>query len=268
MSQLYYSTVLAMIVVIWLVTMPLASYSQQEPPAVGVTEKPGNLIPLDGIFTDTNGKQAPLKNFINNKPTIIMPIYYTCPGICNVMMGSMSETIEQMDILPGNDYSLICFSFNHYENIELAQKKKNEFTNLLPDTFPKDNWKFLLTDKNEITRLTEAIGYHFTEDRVDFFTHPAAIVVVSPEGKVTRYIYGKEYLPFELKMALIEASEGKVGTSISKILNVCFNYDPQGRRYVFNFKIVFGLITILFVGIFVFFFLIRKPKQSDIKEDN
>ena len=129
----------------------------------------------------------------------------------------------------------------------------------------KTTWRFLTGDKENIHQLTDAIGFHFKRQGQDFL-HPVSLVILSPDGKITRYIYGTEFLPFDIKMALLEASEGRVGPTLSKVLRFCFSYDPKGRKYVFNTLKVTGIVTLLF-ALSLILFLVFKGKRKPIQEE-
>jgi protein SCO1/2 len=131
--------------------------------------------------------------------------------------------------------------------------------------FPEDAWRFLTGDKENIRKLTDAVGFHFRREREDFL-HPVSLILLSPDGKITRYIYGTDFLPFDLKMALLEASEGRVGPTVGKVLRFCFSYDPKGRKYVFNTLKVTGIVTLLFALSFIAF-LVFKGKRRQTEEE-
>jgi protein SCO1/2 len=136
---------------------------------------------------------------------------------------------------------------------------------MIEKSFPEGAWRFLTGDQENIHKLTDAIGFHFKRQGQDFL-HPVSLVILSSEGKITRYIYGTEFLPFDLKMALMEASEGRVGPTLSKVLKFCFSYDPEGRKYVFNTLKVTGIVTLLFAFGFILFLVLKGKKQTISKE--
>lgn len=226
---------------------------------VGIEENLGQTLPLNLYFNNEDGQKVQLKSLIT-KPTILNFVYYECPGICSPLLTELTTVINKMDLIPGKDYQIITVSFNEYDNSVLAKKKKGNYLKLIEKEFPENAWRFLTGDSASIRQLTDAAGFMFKRQGDDFL-HSGAIIAVSPEGKVTRYLYGIQFLPFDVKMALIEASAGRVGPTISKILLLCYSYDPEGKQYVVNTTRIFGTGIILFVVIFVGV-LTLKPKRK------
>jgi protein SCO1/2 len=228
---------------------------------IGIDEKLGQFIPLDLTFYDENGNAILLRRLIH-KPTILAPVYYSCPNICSFLLFNLAGVINKMPSEPGKEYRVVAFSFDETEKPNLALEKKKMYLKMIEKPFPEDAWRFLTGDKENIHQLTDAIGFHFKRQGQDFL-HPVSLVILSPDGKVTRYIYGTEFLPFDIKMALLEASEGKVGPTLSKVLRFCFSYDPKGRKYVFNTLKVTGIVTLLF-ALSLILFLVFKGKRKPV----
>jgi len=231
---------------------------------IGIDEKLGQLIPLDLTFHDENGNAIRLKQLIHS-PTILAPVYYSCPNVCSFLLFNLAGVIDKMESEPGKEYQVLTFSFDETEKPDLALGKKKMYLKMIEKPFPEDAWRFLTGDKENIHKLTDAIGFHFKRQGQDFL-HPVSLVILSPDGKITRYIYGTEFLPFDIKMALLEASEGKVGPTLSKVLRFCFSYDPKGRKYVFNTLKVTGIVTLLF-ALSLILFLVFKGKRKPIQEE-
>jgi protein SCO1/2 len=231
---------------------------------IGLDEKLGQFIPLDLTFYDENGNAILLKQLIH-KPTILAPVYYSCPNICSFLLFNLAGVINKMPSEPGKEYQVLAFSFDETEKPNLALEKKKMYLKMIEKPFPEDAWRFLTGDKENIQKLTDAIGFHFKRQGQDFL-HPVSLVILSPDGKITRYIYGTEFLPFDIKMALLEASEGKVGPTLSKVLRFCFSYDPKGRKYVFNTLKVTGIVTLLF-ALSLILFLVFKGKRKPVQEE-
>jgi protein SCO1/2 len=178
---------------------------------------------------------------------------------------NLAGVIGKLSSEPGKEYQVLAFSFDETEQPNLALEKKKSYLKMIEKPFPDDAWRFLTGDQENIHQLTDAIGFHFKRQGQDFL-HPVSLVILSSEGKITRYIYGTELLPFDLKMALLEASEGRVGPTLSKVLKFCFSYDPQGRKYVFNTLKVTGIVTLLFAFGFFLFLILKGKKQTISKE--
>jgi protein SCO1/2 len=161
---------------------------------------------------------------------------------------------------------VLAVSFDEMEQPSLAFERKKLFLNMIEKPFPENAWRFLTGDRDNIHQLTDAVGFHFKREGKDFL-HPVSLIILSPNGKIIRYLYGTDILPFDLKMALLEASQGRVGPTISKVLHFCFSYDPKGRKYVFNTLKVTGSVTLLFAISFIVFLVFKgKRKQPEEKE--
>jgi len=232
---------------------------------IGIDEKLGQFIPLDLTFYDENGNPVSLKQLIHT-PLILAPVFYRCPNVCSFLLFNLTGVINKLPSEPGKEYQVWTVSFDETEKPDLAFEKKKMYLKMIEKPFPEDAWRFLTGDKENIHKLTDAIGFHFKKQGEDFL-HPVTLVILSPDGKITRYMYGTEFLPFDLKMALLEASEGRVGPTLSKVLRFCFSYDPKGRKYVFNTLKVTGIVTLLF-ALSLILFLVFKGKKKPIKEES
>jgi protein SCO1/2 len=225
------------------------------PGEVGIDEKLGQYVPSDLKFYDENGDSVRLGELIN-KPTILALVYYTCPGMCSPLLNGVAEVLEKLDEEPGKDYSVLTISFDTNDKPSLAAQKKINYVKSIKRPFPPAAWHFLTGDSLNIQRITDAVGFRYKRQGRDFI-HPGLITVLAPDGKIARYLYGITFLPFDLKMALVEASEGRTGPTISKVLMYCYNYDPVGRKYALSIVRVGGLIILFFVAIFILYLLIN-----------
>ncbi len=226
---------------------------------VGIEEKIGNTIPLNAEFFDEKGNYVALKEIIK-KPTILNFVYFRCPGICSPILTELTSIVNFMDMEIGKDYQIVTISFDDREKFELGSAKRDNYFALLKKKIPEDSWKFLTGDSASIHAVTDAAGFNFKREGNDFI-HAGAIIVLSPEGKIARYLNGTKYLPFDVKMALTEASEGKTGPTIAKLVSYCYSYNPEGRTYVFNVTRVTGGVILLFAAVFVVYLTV-KPKKK------
>ena len=223
---------------------------------VGVDEKPGAAIPRDLPFTDASGKPVRLADYLGDGPVLLTLNYYTCPMLCPLTFRSFAATMEQVKGFSlARDYRVVTVSIDPEEIPEIARAKANETHALIPGLPGADaRWPFLYGSAGSIRRLTETVGYRYTKVGREF-AHPAVTIVLSPGGTVSRYLYGIEIDPRDLKLALIEASEGKIGASSAgnALLMYCFKYDPVGKRYMLyarNIMKAAGAVTlILLVGL-------------------
>lgn len=227
---------------------------------IGVDEKLNNVISLDAFLFDVNGDTVYLKD-IYDKPTIINFVYYRCPGICSPLMDGLAEVIDKSDLILGEDYQVLTISFDPRESSMLAIKKKNNYQNLMEKSeAAAKGWTFYTADSANIALLTDATGFRFKPVANDFI-HSATLIITSPEGKITRYMNGIYFLPFELKMSIIDASEGKTGPTINKVLQYCYSFDPEGQKYKLEITRVAGTL-ILFIGLVIFLILVIKKRKK------
>lgn len=228
---------------------------------VGLDEQLGKFIPLELSFTDETGNMIPLKKLVN-KPTIFLLVYYECPGLCDPLMSEVVSRINQLDLIPGKDYQVISISINEEDNYQIASNKKKNYLKAIKVEFPDSAWRFLTGSYDNIHKIADAFGYHFKKQG-EIFVHPTTVMFVSPNGKITRYLIGTEFLPFDMKMAILESSKGIPMPTIATLMKICFNYDPQGGKYLLNVTRIAGVTMILTAAIFIIF-LTRKPKKKNL----
>jgi protein SCO1/2 len=234
---------------------------QEMKPPVGIVEKLGQEVPMDVELYDESGTLVQLKSVIN-KPTIVTFVYYKCPGICSPLLTEVAKVVDKMDLELGKDYQILTLSFDHNERPELAQEKKDNYLAEIKKTVNPNGWRFFTGDSVNIHRLTDAAGFYFSKNGKDW-VHAATLIAISPEGKVTRYLYGIHQLPLDVKLAVMEASEGKTSPTISKILNFCYAYDLEGKHYTFNVVRISGVVIVGLVALFMFVFVVRPKKKTE-----
>jgi protein SCO1 len=243
---------------------PLTTKAQEE---LGIYEHLDTYIPDDLVFVTENYDTVNLLAQID-KPTVIVPVYYECPGLCSPLLEGVADVISKSSIEPGIDYQVFTISFNPAEKTRLAEEKKETYLKLVKNgKDAKNGWIFHTGDSTNISRLLNSLGYKIKKEGKDWI-HPGAIIVLSPDGKITRYLHGTYFLPFDLKMAVVEASQGKSGPTINKMLKFCFSYDAEGKKYVFNITKVSGsLIILIALGFFVSLILNGKKKNKPSVEN-
>lgn len=221
----------------------------------GVDERLGEYIAKDVVLVNERGDSVQLGSLID-RPTVLTLVYYRCPSVCRPLLNEVSGVLAkllELQLKAGEDYQVITVSFDEHDGPAGSARLKREYMNQLPDAFPGEAWTFLTADTETIRRVTHSVGFRFSSVGEDF-VHPATLVVLSPDGKITRYLYGAEYLPLDLKMAIYEASEGRVGPTVARVLSFCFSYDPGGRKYVLNLMRVVGtgmILSLVGFGIFL-----------------
>jgi len=219
---------------------------------VSFEEKQGQFAALDTKLVDENGDTVLLKDIIN-KPTMLNLVYYACPGVCSPLMWGVSKFIDEVDLQPGKDYEVITISFDPTEKIDLGIKKKASYLSMMKNKDAAKYWRFFVSDSLNIAKLTQSVGFHFTKKN-DQYIHPAGLIALGPDGKIIRYLRGIDFLPFDIKITMVEAAEGKIGPSINRLLAVCYSYDTKGNQYVFNVTRV-AAIVILFFIVVIFLYL-------------
>lgn len=251
----------------WVMTLVLLTAAStawaqpsEPPPEVGIAEKLGQNLPMDAEIYNESGNLVPLSSIIT-RPTIMTFVYYECPGICSPLLTELTRIVQKSDLELGKDYQIVTLSFDHRESPALAASKRQNYLSAIAKPVNPDGWHFYTGDSATIRRITDAAGFYFKRDGNDW-VHPACLVVLSPTGKVTRYIYGIQYLPFDIKMAVIEASNGKTGPTIAKVLSFCYSYDPEAKSYALNVTRIGIVGTLVLVGLFAFFFIFRAGKKT------
>jgi len=230
---------------------------------IGFDEKLGETIPMGLSFLDEYGKPVKLQELFS-KPTLFMVVYYRCTGLCSPLMNGVQQVVDELDLEAGKDYNIITISFDPKETYLMASEKKQNYFDELKRKIPANSWHFLTGDSANIAKITDAIGFRYIKQGNDYI-HSTAVIAVSPTGKIARYLYGTDFNPFDVKLALVEASEEKTGPTISKLVKLCYSYDAEGKRYVLNItRIAGGGILILLVA-FVSFLTIKNKRKSKNK---
>lgn len=267
MQFMRYLIVSIFTLVIFFWSVPAFPKEFEPKPELGIYEHLDETLSDDLVFTDEYFNRVNLKEAIT-KPTVLALVYYECPGLCSPLLNGLAEALDKTDIGLGKDYQVFTISFSPAEKPPLALKKKNTYTKLVHHGEVKKNWHFFTGDSVTINRLLDEVGFKVKKEG-DEYIHPASLIVLSPKAKITRYLYGSTYfLPFDLKMAVVEAADGRSGPSINKMLNYCFSYDPKGKKYVFNMTKVSGSIILIFAVGLLLTLLVkgRKKDVSSIKQ--
>lgn len=234
---------------------------QGNPPQteIGIVEKLDEYIPDDIYIINTDGERENLLLMLD-KPTAIAIVYYRCPGICSPFMTSVAEVVQNSTLEIGKEYQILNISFDPTEGTNLSKANQNSYHMLINKEFDPDGWRFFTTDSLNSKKLTDAVGFRYRRQGLDFL-HTSALIFVSNDGKITRYLHGTYFLPMDLKLAVVETAQGKSGPSMSRLLSYCYSYDPAGQAYVFNVTRVAGSIILFFVVV-IFLVLVLKPKRK------
>lgn len=242
-----------------------AAFGQTDPPKpltieIGIVEQLEQTIPLDLEFINEAGDTVTLRQLID-KPTVMSFFYCDCPSICGPFQAGVADVISKVDMTLGKDYQVILISFNPLDYPEKAREKKKNYVQGIPES-QQSYWYYLTGWQENIKKITDAVGYHFKPTGLDF-AHPSALVILSPEGKITRYLFGINFLPFDLKMALIEAQKGQARPTINKVLEYCFTYNDTSHTYTLQITRIVATLTIL-VALVAFLVLIIKRRKKTV----
>ena len=240
----------------------------QETNEIGIDEQLGAKISLGELtFLDEQGQPVKLESLFD-RPVVLTLVYYRCPGICTPLLNELTRAVDHCDLVPGKDYRLVTISFDPEETAELArQKRENMLAQLKNVTVSPDQWRFLTGDAENIRRLTEEVGFRYAPDQngVDYI-HAATVVFLSPDGMIARYLNGLKFNPADLKMAVIDASEGRARSFMQRMQRLCYSYDPKGRAYALNINRIILAVTLGFAGTFALVLFVRgKTRSGDAK---
>jgi len=230
---------------------------------VKIEEQLGEYAARDASFHNSKGEPVKLED-IFDKPVVLLPVYFMCTSICNFLQADLADTLNRVGQVPGKDFNVITLSFADDEDHSHAYTSKKNYQNLIQREFPMENWFFLTGNHENIRKLTDSLGYYFIKKKDHFYIHPSAMIVLARDGKIIRYLYGPDFLPFDLGMAISEAERGEPGISIKRgVLSFCFDYDPQNKTYVFKlFRITGTAILVLLAGFVVFLLYPSKRNQT------
>jgi protein SCO1/2 len=223
-------------------------------------------LPLDLPFVDDHGRAVRLGDYFGKRPVVLALVYYECPMLCTQVLNGLVSSLETLNLNVGRDFDVIAVSFNPKEGPGLASQKKAAYVHRYGRPETADGWHFLTGTQESITALTQAVGFQYAfDEKIGQFAHGAAIEVVTPKGTIARYFYGIEFSPRDLRLGLVEASEGHLGTMADSVLLFCYHYDPETGKYgasVMALVRVAGIATILAFGIFLTVNLRREHAQA------
>ncbi len=231
---------------------------------IDVTEHLGEQIPLDLVFTGDDGSIVHLKDlFRPGKPVLLILAYYRCPMLCGLVLKGITTGVSKLAFTPGRDFQMVTVSINPEEIHTLAAAKKKNHLAALNKPVQENGWVFLTGKAENSKKLADALGfqYYYVKERNEY-AHPAVSFILTDEGIISRYLYGIEYKESDLRLSLLEASKGEIGTTLDKIILYCFHYDPDAGAYVLfagNLMRIGGVVTLLILGSMLFI-LWRKDK--------
>jgi len=253
-----------------------ASYNQAAPyqaPAshnpfadIGLDQRLDAQLPLDLTFSDESGKPVRLREYFGTKPVILSLAYYDCPMLCTLVVNGLIRTLRTLSFSAGNEFTVLTVSFNPTDTAKMAAIKKQTSLQSYNRAGAEAGWHFLTGDEATIQQLTQAIGfrYRYDTERKEY-AHASGIMVLTPEGRISRYFYGVEYAPRDVRFGLIEAANGKIGSPVDQLLLLCYHYDPATGKYgvmITRSLRLAGAVTVLGIGAFIVLSLRRDRRQK------
>jgi len=236
---------------------------------VRIEQKLNQQLPLDLVFRDESGQPVKLGQYFGKKPVVLALVYYDCPMLCTQVLNGMVTSFRVLPFQMGKEYDVVTVSFDPRETSALASNKKQVYVNYLPEKMragANDGWHFLTGDQQSITQLTEAVGFHYHYDEATKqFAHGSAIMVATPQGRLSRYYYGIDYSARDLRLGLIESSENKIGSPVDQLLLYCYHYDPASGKYgapIMKVMRIAGVITMIGIVAMLFLLKARKPAAA------
>jgi len=229
-------------------------------------QRMGEQLPLDVMFRDHTGKKVALREFFGKRPVILNLVYYQCPMLCTISMNGMVRGLRPLTLGVGKDFDILTISFDPSETQQLAAAKRQTYLKEYGRPSAEKGWHFLIGEQRAIDQVCEAVGFHYVYDKqTRQFAHPGGLVILTPEGKVARYLFDVEYAPRDLRLSLVEASNRRIGSPTDRLLLMCYGYDPAAGKYalvVMNVIRVTSFLTVAAIGTFVGLSIYREKKKG------
>jgi protein SCO1 len=238
---------------------------------VGIEQRLNQQIPLGLRFRDESGKTVTLGDYFGQKPVILNLVYYKCPMLCSEVLSGLVSSLKILKFDVGNQYNVLTVSFNPRETPDLAAASKAQYLKRYGRPGAAEGWHFLTGPEESITSLAQAVGFEYQYDpETDQYAHATAIMILTPDGRVAQYYYGVEFAPKDLRLGLIQASNGKIGNLVDEVLLYCYHYDPASGKYgavITRILKLSGLATIVLIGAMVWI-LLRLGSAQPGKDQN
>ena len=232
---------------------------------IGFDQNLDAAVPLDTLFRDESGRTVLLGDYFGSRPVVMVFAYYDCPMLCTLVINGLSSALKTLSLSPGQDFEIVTVSFDSRDTPASASAKKAAYLERYRREGAAQAWHFLTGDQASIDRLTKAAGFRYVWDKAtNQFAHPTGVIVLTPDGRLARYLFGIEYGPRDLRFAIVEASAGKIGTAVDSLLLYCYHYDPMTGRYGFAIMRamrIAGAATVFALGGFILI-MVRREKRS------
>ncbi|MGH7202128.1 MAG: SCO family protein [Planctomycetaceae bacterium] len=215
-------------------------------------QKLNDRVPLDLTFRNTNGQTVRLGDSLDGKPVILNLVYFRCPRLCHLTMDGLVRTLRTMSLDVGKDFRVLTISFDPREDVETARRARNTILKRYGRDAAADGWQFLTGEQPQIAALTDAVGFNYAYDPArDQYAHAAGIIILTPDGRIARYLTGFEFAARDLRLSLVEASAGEIGSPTDQVLLLCYQYDPTTGRYGWiagRLLPTLGILTVVMLG--------------------
>jgi protein SCO1/2 len=200
---------------------------------VGIEQNLNAQVPLGLAFRDELGRTVPLSTYFHSgKPVLLAPVYYRCPMLCTQILNGLASSLKAVSFNPGQEFEVVAFSFDPQDTVAIAAAKKEMYLRRYGRANTANGWHFLTGDEPNIKALMDAVGFHYKYDpATDQYAHASGVMILTPEGRLSKYFYGVEYAPRDVRLGLVEASLNKIGTPVDQILLFCYHYDPTTGKY-------------------------------------
>ena len=235
---------------------------------IGFDQRLGETVPLDIALRDEAGRTVRLGDFFGQRPVVLTLVYYDCPMLCTLTLNSLAGALSTLAFDIGREFEVVTVSFDPREKPPLAAGKKKAYLSRYGRPGAEAGWHFLTGDPEALARLTSAVGFRYQwDEEIRQFAHPAGLVVLTPDGRIARYLYGIEYAPKDLRLALVEASERRIGTPVDQAMLFCYQYNPVTGRYgLLTMRLIRGaaVLTVLALGGFIF--AMRRKEHAMLRE--
>jgi protein SCO1/2 len=235
---------------------------------VGIEQHLDSQLPLDSVFRDETGREVKLGDYFGDQPVVVALVYYRCPMLCTQVLNGFLKSSQAVPLAIGRDYQVVTVSFDPREMPELAAEKKASYVRAYRRSGAAQGWHFLIGDRQSIDRLTDAIGFRYRFDpKSGQFAHASGIALATPGGRLSRYFYGIEYSPDDLRLGLVESSSGRIGSLVDQVLLLCFHYDPLTGKYglvIAGVLRMAGLLTVILLGVFLIVMYRRERRRPKL----
>jgi protein SCO1/2 len=232
---------------------------------IGFDQNLDQWLPLDTEFRDEQGRTVRVGEYFGSRPVVLAFVYYACPMLCTQVLNAITSTLGVLSLDSGKEFELVMVSFDPRETPAQAAAKRAEYLARYQRPGAETGWHFLTGDQASITRFAKAAGFRYVWDEpTSQFAHPTGVIVVTPDGRPARYLFGLEYGPRDLRFAIMEASAGRIGSVVDELLLFCFHYNPETGRYGFVIMRalrIAGVATVLLIGTFIIV-MVRREKRT------